>query len=237
MIKKYLYEIKNRLLLIGISWTSNVIISYNYKDTLLYLSIKPSLFLYKTNTFYFIYTDLSEPFYTYIQLVFLISNQILLFYFIYQIFMFITPGLYIFEYNILNNTYIKTIIIYFSSTLFLYNFILPWSWKFFLKFQTDQKISFFFEAKLNEYFTFIYTLNSIVLVFTIIILSLFLIETKTKIFYFKHYKKIIYLTHFLIAAIITPPDIFSQICIGTIFILLFEIIIFLTIFNDKIKNI
>ena len=81
MIKKYLYEIKNRLLLIGISWTSNVIISYNYKDTLLYLSIKPSLFLYKTNTFYFIYTDLSEPFYTYIQLVFLISNQILLFYF------------------------------------------------------------------------------------------------------------------------------------------------------------
>ena len=64
--------------------------------------------------------------------------------------MFITPGLYIFEYNILNNTYIKTIIIYFSSTLFLYNFILPWSWKFFLKFQTDQKISFFFEATQSE---------------------------------------------------------------------------------------
>ena len=126
----YFIEIKNRLLLAIMTWVICLITNYVYLDNLLYITIKPCL--YECNKdFYFIFTDISEPFYANINLILYASNQILYIIFYYQIVSFLKPGLYGNEYK-----YVKYFSIY-GCVLFLiyfkicYTLIIPWSFFFF----------------------------------------------------------------------------------------------------------
>ena len=76
MFKNYIEEIKNRVILILISWLLSIIICYNYIETIIYIIIKPGLYLYTHNNLYFIYTNLNEIFYTYMYLIITCANHL-----------------------------------------------------------------------------------------------------------------------------------------------------------------
>ena len=243
MEKFYLYykEIKNRILLITLSWIYSILICYNYVDTLIYVYIKPSQNYIDKKNIYFIYTNISELFYTYINLIMYSVNLVLIVYIIYQIFYFIKPGLYYKEYKtvILYLRIITTIWI--SNIMILYYILIPFSWEFFLSFQNtieNNKLEFFFESKLNEYLSFVHNLY-VLSIMNIIIICLIFMHTynvQNVNTYLKKKRKIFYFLFFLLSSFITPPDVLNLMVLGTISIFIYEIFIILIMVLKNIKE-
>lgn len=237
MLLSYFLEIKNRILLLFITWISTFCICYKYKITLLFFFINPSLVSLQINSAYFISTNLIEIFYIYVKLSSFISTQITLLFFFYHVLLFTSPGIFYFEYKKLLNIFICINFFWLIIILMLYYVLLPWSWRFFLGFQqisTNQNINIYFEAKLLEYYEFFFSLYYIcnVICQIIIVLFLYLINLKENIKFIKIYRKKLFFLFFLIASFITPPDIISQIVISLFIIFLYEIMLFVVFVNN-----
>jgi len=94
MLKLYLLEIRNRIGLIILSWLLVFFVCYWYKETLLFLFVKPFIRLYSgaAYTSYFIATNLTEIFSSYMLISFFIVNQLVLFFAISQALFFFFAG-------------------------------------------------------------------------------------------------------------------------------------------------
>lgn len=238
--KNYLNEFLSRFFITVLAWFNCIITSCIYKETLVYIYIKPSIFLYKEKPLYFIYSNLNELFYTYFNIIIITVNNIIVFFFFLQLLIFIAPGLRLYEYKFVKNLYCLSIMSYFSTLSLNYKIILPFSWDFFLNFQNnlDKHIQtdFFFEANLNKYIELIYKIMSICNynVFTIITISLVTYYYNYDvIYYLKKFKKIIYLIILIVSSIITPPDVISQISVGIINTINFEIFVYLLLIQKN----
>lgn len=236
MLYEYILEIKNRILLIVLMWVSLIVTCFFYKETLLFLSIKPTIYLYKENLLYFIATNLTDIFYAYLHLSYFVANQIVILYLLYNIFTFLAPALYKLEYKNFKIIIFSIICLWIFSFLVLNKVVLPYCWNFFLSFQTtmvNQAIKVHFEAKITEYVNLYIFLHSICNWTSQIFLIVFLfLDTRLdKINFIKNSRKLIYFIFFLIATLITPPDITSQIVIGCSFILIYEIIVVFLFFK------
>ena len=93
MIHLYIKELKNRASLVLVTFFSSTLITFYYKKTILYLTIKQSIHMFTINSFYFIFTNLTEIFSTYIKLNLFISTNLTLMITIWQIYFFLTPVL------------------------------------------------------------------------------------------------------------------------------------------------
>ena len=149
---KYYLEIKNRLLLVFFTWISVLITCYCFKEPLLFVFIHLIKHYNQLgHTPYFIFTDVSEIFQVYLQLIFFVANQTLIIMVIYQILMFLTLGLYTFEYVQLKSIFQIWLLTWICSILLLKEFILPFSWSFFMSFQETndnlQPASFFLKLE------------------------------------------------------------------------------------------
>ena len=229
-MQKYIIEIKNRVFLIFFSYFFTVIICYLYKETLLFLSIKPSLSLLNQSNFYFISTNLTEIFTTYIQLACFVSAQFSIFYILYHMTIFLAPALYDLEYNNLKSILLVILWSWLVGVIILNFLILPRTWEFFMSFQgtiNNQSINLHFEAKIIEYLNFYINIYFICVLSCqfFFVLYIFLEFVSDKILFIKKFRKILYLVFLLIATIMTPPDVLSQILIATFFIVICEILI------------
>lgn len=235
---KYVNELQNRFFLIILCWISIFLITYLYKEILLFELLKPTT--EKTIIMFnsFIFTNVTELFSVYIELAFFVSKQITVFYIFYHFFSFVSPGLYIYEHRLLKFFFKVILIFWIISILLYYYYLAPVIWNFFLSFQENlskQQINIKFEAKISEYLSFFIemynTCNLQFQVFVVIILLLnYYSDNKNLI---KQFRKFIYFFLLLISTIITPPDIFSQLIIYFILILFFEIMIVIQFLNSS----
>ncbi len=76
---------------------------------------------------YFLTTDVAEVFIAYIQLSYYVANQITLIFIYCQIFIFLSAGLYVFEYAYLKIVIIATIFFWVLFVFALNSFIFPTS--------------------------------------------------------------------------------------------------------------
>jgi sec-independent protein translocase protein TatC len=243
MLLYFFLELKNRIILMTLTWSTVFITCYNYKEILLYIIIKPSInTTFKLNKVYFITTNVTEIFNTYIYLANFISNKIIFFFFLIHFILFINTGLYKFEIYIIKKIILVYIILYMFSIIFLYYIILPISWNFFFNFQDvifNNQLNLYFEAKLSEYLNFFVTLNKISnllsQIFTIVFIYINSIQNYLK--FIKEKKKIIFFFLFLITTLITPPDIFSQLILGTFINIIYEIFILITLYLKLINKV
>lgn len=242
MLINYTKEIINRIVLSIIVWLSIFLVSYLYKETLLYIIIKPSFFFFNFNSLYFISTELTEILTTYVKLSIFLSNQVGMTYGFYQVIIFISPGLYNFEYKNLLIIIKFYIVLWVLITIILYYKLLPWSWEFFLSFQqttlSNKNLQVYFEAKLSNYLTFfidIYTICLINCQFVCVLFTYFYF-IKKKLKFLKNYRKIVYFFSFIIASIITPPDVISQLILGILTIVIFEFVVILILIFNKVTN-
>jgi len=231
---KYYTEIKNRLLLVIFTWFFTLTICYLYKETILFILVNSNnSFIEYDKKSYFIFTNITEIFYVYIELSLFIANQITLLIFLYQVLMFLSLGLYQFEFLKLKFSFKVFTISWLTSAIFLYKFIIPFSWNFFLSFQQNlndiQPVSFFFETKLIEYFHYFTSSYYICLINCqfLTLLIIILINLNEKLKKTKTFRKLFYLVFVLFSTIVTPPDILSQIIISSFLILIYEFIILL----------
>ena len=243
MIYKYYLEIKNRCLLLSLTWVSTILVSYFYKEILLFISIQPSICNNNTNLiFYFIFTDVKEVFSVYIKLIVFLGNQVLIFYLIFHILSFIAFGLYKFEYRYLKLIFYTSIGFWVVSLIVFNKILFPISLNFFLSFQSltsFKSLSFHFEAKLNEYLNFYIMFYYICTIYCqiFVILVFFFDYINTNLNLIKRFRKIFYYLFVFLSTLITPPDIISQILFSSCLIFIFEVLIFINIFFFKILKV
>lgn len=229
---KYYLEIKNRTLLILLTWLSVLTICYCFKESLLFVFINSNKYSIETEaTPYFIFTDVSEIFYVYLHLIFFLANQITVLMLLYHSLMFLTLGLYKFEYIHLRSAFKLFFLAWVCSIILLKELVIPLSWSFFLSFQktTLQPICFFFEARIMEYLTYFINLYYVCLincqVFAVLTFFLNNFSNNTKTI--KKFRKLFYFIFIIFSTLTTPPDIISQIFMSCGLITIYELLIFL----------
>jgi sec-independent protein translocase protein TatC len=239
MVYTYYLEIKNRFLLLFLTWISTVFVCYIYKEILLFSCLtKVYLFSQSNAIFYFIFTDVKEVFSVYLQLVFFVGYQVFIFYLISHSLAFISLGLYKFEYRYLKQMFYSGFFFWVVSFMLLNQILLPISWNFFLSFQSLTSFNLYFEAKLNEYLNFyiffyyictFYCQISIILVF-------FFDYINTNLDLIRKFRKLFYYFSFFFSTLVTPPDVSSQILFSFAIIIIYEILIVFNIFKLFIKK-
>lgn len=234
----YLYylEIKNRISLLIVTWLFTLFMCYLYKEVLLFFILNSTHFFQspfenQNESNYFIFTDVTEIFYVYIDFILFISNQVILFNFFYHCLMFLSPSLYQYEYNNLYFFIRISFLIFIFSIIVLNVFLLPLSWNFFLNFQNNDfnLISLFFEAKISEYLIYYKNLYSLCLLngqFSLFML-IYINSLSKNVSEIKKLRKIFYFLFFVISTLVTPPDVISQLCFSFILIFIYETITFL----------
>ena len=206
---QYIKELKNRLLVVVSSWVINFIISYHYKEILLFFMVK-NLSL---QPFYFITTSITDIVLSYFSLSYFTASIFSSIMLGYHLIYFLTPSLYFSEFSFTKFYISSSVIIIFFVFFILNLYIVPYIWHFFLSFQSSQNsITLYFEGKLNEYIEFYIKFCVFSLFLTQTILFLLFLSSKIKNFtlFIKNYRKVIYVCFLLISTFLTPPDIFSQ---------------------------
>ncbi len=186
-----------------------------------------------------IYTSPAEAFTTYLKLSFYSSLFFSFPIFASQLYLFLAPGLYRNEKkNIL-------LILFFSSFLFLfgallaYYFILPLAIEFFASFEikgSATSLPIQLEARISEYLNLVINLLfGFGIAFQLPIFLIFLIRVGLLSANDLRKKRRYWIVAiFIIAAVLTPPDVLSQVSLAVPMIFLFEIVILISKnFNNK----
>jgi len=234
--KLYVLEIKNRVLLITFSFITCLFVSYCYKETLLFLTIKNLKPENETNSLYFISTNLTEILSSYFKLSYINSSLLVSILLLYHVLIFFGPALSNIEYYTVKEYVIKSFLFFFFGFYIFNTYLLPIFWNFFLNFQglySLNTMNIYFEGRMEEYIDF-YTKTCFFLIFIsqfCVSLVLILDRIKEKVMFIRNSKKILYLFFLIISTAITPPDVFSQLSTFLCFFIIFENLILITFFK------
>lgn len=233
MFNKFFSELKVRLTLVILSWFLTGIISYLNKEVLLFMLIKPVLVSTSLDSFYFIATNFTDIFSVYLKVVYLITNQITMFFLIWQGFCYITPALFYFEYKKLRFTLFLGFGLLCGSIFLLNTYALPFCWQFFSSFQENPSkcVSIFLEIRITEYIAFYIFAYYITVILSqgFLLTFLFLDMLQSKLIFIKKSRKFFYVTFFVLATVMTPPEVISQIMLGCWLIFIYELMIVILI--------
>ena len=188
-----------------------------------------------------IFTALHETFFTYIRVAIFASLFVSLPFLLIQLWIFIAPGLYKNEKNVVLPYLLATPILFILGSALVYYLIMPLAIKFFLSFESiggNGALPIQLEAKVNEYLSLIMRL---ILAFGVcfqlpVALTLMARVGLVSSEGLKKNRKYVMVGVFAIAAILTPPDPISQIGLGIPILLLYELSIIAVSFIEKRKN-
>ena len=241
-LSSHIVELRNRIIYFFLFFSFSFLISYFFIYNIFSFVVEPLIISidFKENK-RFIYTGLAEAFISYMKLslisAFIISSPFL----IYQLWAFIAPGLLKKEKKIILPFLFLVPFMFFLGFMFLYYFIIPIAWDFFTTFDTSKITSNYtieLEPKINEYisltvklaiaFGLAFQLPTAIFLFTLLgITSPRDLQKK---------RRFVIVIIFLISALITPPDIISQIGLAVPVIFIYEFSIFISKFFEKKKN-
>lgn len=235
---EHIKELKIRLYYICYTFILTIIICYLYSYELLYVLTKPLIqimddhAIQHTNTF--IFTNITEAFATYVQIIFIAALYFTIPLIIIHIWQFFKPGFFVHERRFLLFIFITFTILFVFGQLFTYHIILPMAWKFFINYTTDYGkglLNLQLQAKISEYI--LLTIKMIFLTGMIFLFPLILtILIRLNILHIKKViqkRKFFCLIAFIIAALISPPDIYSQIILAIPILILYELTIIINI--------
>ena len=235
----HLKELRQKLLYVIIFFLLTFVISFYFSQSIFEFLAKPlTSILGEGNGL--IYTALQEAFLTNVKVAFFTAAFISFPFLSIQIWSFVSPGLLKKEKQISLPTLVAIPFLFILGAAVVYYVISPIAWKFFLSFQTSQadSINITLQAKMNEYLslmmTFIFAFG---LAFQLPVILLLLVRFGVlTINQLKSFRKYAIVLSFVFAAIVTPPDPFSQISLALPIIILYEISIVVSRFMVNSKN-
>jgi sec-independent protein translocase protein TatC len=195
--------------------------AYGFKEKLFQILVHPLTTVMQSGDT-LIFTNLPEAFFTYLKVSLLAGIMVASPVLLYQFWMFVAPGLYQKERRVLFPIIALSTLFFVGGALFGYFIVFPWGFKFFLGFATEtirpmpsMKEYLSFSAKLLIAFGLCFELP---LVLTgMARLGLVTVEM------LKKNRKYALLIFFAGAAILTPPDVVTQIMMAMPLMVLYEI--------------
>jgi sec-independent protein translocase protein TatC len=175
-----------------------------------------------------IYTALHEAFFTYLKVAFFAAAFLSFPFISVQIWMFVAPGLYKNEKQAFLPFLVATPVLFFLGGALVYYFVFPLAWQFFLSFESaggPGQMAIQLEAKVDEYLSLVMQLIfAFGLCFELPVLMTLLaragIVTAEVLARKRRYAIV---AAFVAAAILTPPDVISQIGLAVPTIILYEV--------------
>jgi sec-independent protein translocase protein TatC len=185
-----------------------------------------------------IYTGLTEAFFTYVKVAFFAGIFLTFPILLWQVWLFIAPGLYKDERRTVLPFLAATPLLFFLGGACVYYLVLPMAWPFFLSFQStglETALPIQLEARVSEYLDLIMTLIfAFGLCFQMPVLLVLLGKAgMVTPEWLASKRKYAIVLVFIFAAFLTPPDILSQILLAMPMLALYEISILLLRYTSK----
>lgn len=243
-ILSHLIELRRRLIQCFICFILVFIIAYQFVDSIYWFLLQPLQdALVNPDNRRMIYTGLHEAFVTYLKLAMFTAVFFTLPLMLIQVWKFIVPGLYAHERKALMPLFLMTPVLFITGAALLFYVVMPMAWRFFISFETpanEHGLAIQLEARVSEYLDLVIQLILVFgISFELPILLLVLAKAGiVSIDSLKEHRRHALLAIFFVAAIVTPPDVISQIALAVPLYLLYELSIFLLhLVNDKHKQI
>jgi sec-independent protein translocase protein TatC len=228
----HLEELRKRIIVCLIAVAAGFLLTYNFAEEIFTLLVKP-LQKELPSESWLIFTGLTEAFVVYLKIAFfaglILASPVIL----WEIWCFVAPGLYDYEKKYVFPFVISASLLFFTGVIFCYLVVFPFSFKFFMSYSTDMLKPL---PAMKEYLSFSFQmLLAFGVIFELPIFVLFLakigIVTERML---RQQRKFAIVAIFIVAAILTPPDVFSQCLMAAPLLILYEIsIIVAKVFGKK----
>jgi sec-independent protein translocase protein TatC len=218
----HLEELRRRLIVCFIAVGVGFVAAYFFKERLFEVLTQPLLSAMEADRREIIYTNPAEAFFVYLKVSLLsgaIATSPLI---LYQFWMFVAPGLYEKERRLMLPVVFLSSFFFVGGALFGYFVVFPYGFKFLLGFGTDWIRPL---PKMSEYFSFASKLLlAFGFVFELPLIVTFLAKLGlVSVVFLKKNRKYALLLFFVGAALLTPPDVVTQVMMALPLMLLYEI--------------
>jgi sec-independent protein translocase protein TatC len=230
---EHLVELRRRLLWSAIAFVAAFAVCYYFSRQIYNFLTLPLVhaMLARGDQPHLIYTQLYEAFFTYVKVGFFGASFVAFPVIASQVWMFVAPGLYRSERRAFAPFLVATPVLFVAGAALAYSFVFPFAWKFFLGFETaggPGVAQIQLQPKVSEYLSLVMKL---IMAFGIAFQLPVLLTLCAKVGLIssrglKKYRRYAYVGCFVIAAVLTPPDIITQTGLAVPLIALYEISIF-----------
>ena len=224
--KEHFLELKKRFLIVITFFICAFICCYYFSDNIYGFILKHLAKVAGVNERKVIYTGMAEAFFTYLKLSFWSAFLIIIPIISHQLYAFLSPGLLKDEKAIILPTLIAAPLLFYLGGSFVFYLVIPNAWQFFLSFEDHNSLlPIVLEARISEYLSIVMQLiTAFGIAFELPVLMLILSVLKLiPAQGLRNKRRFAIVIIFIIAAILTPPDVLSQIALAIPLIVLYEI--------------
>lgn len=234
----HLVELRRRLMISMLFFAAATCACYFVAADIYAFLVKPLAHVLEGENRRLIYTGLGEAFITYLKLACFAGGFLSFPVIASQLWLFIAPGLYKNEKHVFLPFLVATPALFLTGAAFVYYLVIPVAWKFFAGFESlapTSGLPIQLEARVSEYLSLIMTLIfafgfcfQMPVLLTLlgrvgIISSTWLAEKR----------RYMIVAIFIVAAVLTPPDILSQFMLAVPMMALYEISVILVRMGEK----
>ena len=225
---EHLVELRMRLIYALGGFMVCFFIAFYFADAIFGFLVEPLAAQMDRANARMIYTALHEAFFTYVKVAFFAAAFVSFPLISAQIWLFVAPGLYKHEKGAFLPFLIATPVLFFAGGALVYYFIFPLAWEFFLNFQTaggPGSLPIQVEPKVDQYLSlvmqliFAFGLGFELPVFLMLLARVGIVTADG----LAEKRRYAIVGVFVFAAVLTPPDVISQIGLAVPILLLYEV--------------